>query len=82
MVFCHDIKNLFKGLKEEHSQSDWELIIDSSQRSLKAILFRNGNSKHSIPIAHSLHLNATYDIMKIVLEAVQKMFINGASVGI
>jgi hypothetical protein len=71
MVFCHYINNLFKGLKEEHSQSDWRLFIDSSQRSLRAVLLRIANSKHSIPIAHSIHLNEIYDIMKILLETIQ-----------
>jgi len=71
MVFCHDIVCLFKGLKQEHNPSDWQLFIDSSWWSLKALLLHNGNSKPSIPVAHSVHVKESYGNMKILLEAVQ-----------
>lgn len=68
MVYCHDINGLFRELRQEHIPSDWRLFIDSSQRSLKAVLLHNGNSKPSIPIAHSVHLKETYDNMKLLLD--------------
>jgi len=70
MVFCHDVNGLFKGMKQQHSPSDWRLLSDSSQRSLKAVL-HNGNPKTSTPIAQSVHLKKTYDNMKTFLETVQ-----------
>ena len=70
-VLWHDSSGLFKGLKQQYSPSDWWLFIDSSQRSLKAVLLHNGNSKPSIPIARSVHLKETYDNMKQLLEAIQ-----------
>jgi len=71
LVFWHESRGLFKGLKQEHNPSDWRLFIYSSQRSLKAVLLHNGNSKPSIPIAHSVHLKETYDKMKLLLEAIR-----------
>ena len=68
-VFWHDSSGLFKGLKQEYSPSNWRLFIDSSQRSPKAVLLHSGNSKTSIPIAHSVHLKETYAKMKLLLEA-------------
>jgi hypothetical protein len=70
MVFCHDITGLFKGLKKEHTPSDWRLFIDSSQRSLKTVSLRNGNFK-KFPIAHSAQLKGTFNNMKVLLEAIQ-----------
>ena len=70
MVYCHNIRGLFQELHHEHKPSEWRLFIDSSQRSLKAVLLHNGNSKPSVPIAHSIHLKETYDNMKMLLEAI------------
>jgi len=70
MVFCHDISCLFKGLKQEHNPSYWWLFIDSSWWSLKSVL-HNGNSKPSIPVAHSVHVKESYGNMKTLLEAIQ-----------
>jgi hypothetical protein len=66
MVFCHDINGLFNELKQEHNLLDWRLSIESAQRSLKAVLLPNGNSKLSTPTAHSAHLKETSDNMKIL----------------
>jgi hypothetical protein len=71
MVFCHNINGLFKELKQEHNSSDWQLFIDCSQRSLKAVFLHNRNSKPSIAIAHSVHLMDTYDNIKLLVEAIQ-----------
>lgn len=69
MVYPHNINALFTELRQEHTPADWRLFIDSSQRSLKAVLLHNGNLKPSIPIAHSVHLKETYDNMKLVVLA-------------
>jgi hypothetical protein len=31
MVFYHDFKGHFRGLKQEQNSSDWQLVIDSLQ---------------------------------------------------
>lgn len=71
LCYSHDINGLFTNLSETHVVSDWRLFIDSSLKSLKAVLLHNGNKKPSIPIAHSVHLKETYDNMDILLDAIQ-----------
>lgn len=71
LCYCHDIHGLFTELSQTYAASDWRLFIDSSQRSLKAVLLHNGNIKPSIPIAHSVHLKETYDNMDILLKAIK-----------
>jgi len=71
LCYAHDIDGLFKALSQDYIISDWRLFIDSSQRSLKAVLLHNGNLKPCIPIAHSVHLTESYDNMKILLDAIK-----------
>ena len=52
-------------------ESEWHLFIDSYKRSLKAVLLYNGNIKPSVPIAHSVHLKESYEIIEIPLNAIQ-----------
>jgi hypothetical protein len=40
----------------EYKVKEWQLFIDSSKRSLKAVLLHNGNNYASLPIGHSVHL--------------------------
>ena len=56
---------------ETHEVSDWRLFINSSLRSLKAVLLQNVNEKTGIPIPHSVHLKETYDIMDVLIDAIQ-----------
>jgi len=46
-------------------------FIDSCKRSLKAVLLHNGNDLASIPVAHSVEMNETYDNMKRLLGAIK-----------
>lgn len=71
LCYCHDIDGLFACLSQVHIPAEWRLFIDSSQRSLKAVLLHNGNLKPCIPIAHSVHLKESYENMNTVLEAIQ-----------
>ena len=41
LVYCHNIEELVKEYDIEYTPSDWRLFIDSSKRSLKAILLHN-----------------------------------------
>ena len=46
-------------------------FIDSSKRSLKAVLLHIGNEVASVPIAYSVHLEETYSTMKVLLQNVK-----------
>ena len=70
LCYCNDISGLFESLSQPHEPSEWRLFIDSSKRSLKAVLLHKGNQKPCIPIAHSVHLSETHENMKILLEAI------------
>ena len=70
ICFCIDVYSLFKRLMILHEPCQWRLFIDSSRRSLKAVLLHNGNKFSFIPIAHSTQLRKTYENMKLVLEKI------------
>lgn len=71
VCYCHDIQSLFEEIGLVHNPSEWRLFIDSSIRSLKAVLLHNGNQYPSIPIAHSTHLKENYANVKLLLEKIQ-----------
>lgn len=52
----------------EYVPEDWRLFIDSSKRSLKAVLLHNGNKYASVPVGHSVHLKETYQNLDVVLN--------------
>ena len=56
LCYCYDITSFFEKLGEDHIASEWRLFLDSSKRSLKAVLLHNCKIKPSVPIAHSVHL--------------------------
>ena len=71
LCFCKDINGLFDALGCEYDSQDWRLFIDSSKRSLKAVLLHNSNVYPSIPIAHSVELKETYTNMELLLDRIQ-----------
>lgn len=71
LVFCTDIKGLINGLKENcYEATDWQLFIDSSKRSIKAVLFHNTNVYAPIPIAHSTVMQEKYENMQVLLQKI------------
>ena len=68
---CTDIQGLFQEIVNAYLASDWGLFIDSSKRSLKAVLLHNGNVYPSIPIAHSIQIKEDRESVKILLELIQ-----------
>ena len=46
---------------------DWRLFIDSSNKSLKAVLLYNGNRVASIPIGYSISISENYNNMILLL---------------
>jgi hypothetical protein len=49
LCFCHNITNLFKAIGIACNYNEWRLFIDSSSRSLKAVLFKMGTSTRLCP---------------------------------
>ena len=54
-----------------YKDEEWRLFIDSSNRSLKAVLLHNSNHYASVPIAHSTTMKETYDNLKIIIQNIQ-----------
>ncbi|GFW17955.1 uncharacterized protein TNCV_2231361 [Trichonephila clavipes] len=45
-----------------------ETLINSSKRSLKAVLLHNGNRYASVPVGHSVHLKECYENLEFILN--------------
>ena len=72
LVYCSDVKGLVDEIKPNvYRDEEWRLFIDSSKRSLKAVLLHNGNTFAPLPIAHSTKLKETYENLEIVLEKIK-----------
>ncbi|XP_076056096.1 uncharacterized protein LOC143034074 [Oratosquilla oratoria] len=71
MVYCHDVSGLVEHMGKEYHPEEWRLFIDSSTRSLKAVLLFNGKQVASLPIAHSVTLKETYATMSLLLNNIQ-----------
>ncbi|KYM93378.1 hypothetical protein ALC62_16020 [Cyphomyrmex costatus] len=71
LVYCIDINGLMNELKENcYKATDWRLFIDSSKRSIKAVLLHNTNVYAPIPIAHSTVMQEKYVNMEVLLEKI------------
>ena len=66
-----DIQSLFQEIGIAYSASDWQLFMDSSMQSLKAVLLHNGNVYRSIPIAHFVQIKEDRESAKILLDLIQ-----------
>jgi hypothetical protein len=71
LCFCHNVTSLFEAIGIACNWNEWRLFIDSSSRSLKAVLLHNGNQYPSIPLAHSVYLKEDYNNTKTLLEALK-----------
>ena len=67
LVFCKDIPGLTKMYDIEYDSNEWRLFIDSSKRSLKAVLLHNGNTYALLPVAHSVHLKECFENLEKLL---------------
>ena len=68
LCYCNNVKCLFTAIGVEHNPTQWRLFIDSSTRSLKAVLLHNGNKYPSVPVAHSVQMKEDYENVKHLLE--------------
>ena len=55
-MYCDDVSGLVKALGMEYEAVEWRLFLDSSVRSMKAVLLHIGNKVASAPIVHSVVL--------------------------
>lgn len=70
IVYCKNIPELVMIFNIEYNANDWRLFIDSSKRSLKAVLLYNGNTYASLPIAHSVYLKESYEHLATILKKI------------
>ena len=68
LAFCSDVPGPMACFKIEYAPDEWRLFIDSSKRSLKAVLLHNGNKYASMPVGHSVHLKECYENLDLVLN--------------
>ena len=71
LVYCNDVLGLVKSFNIAYKADEWRLFIDSSKRSLKAVLLHNGNKYASLPVAHSVHLKECYENLDLVLSKIR-----------
>ena len=50
-----------------HDQTQWQLSVDSSTKSLKVLLLHSGNEYPSIPLTYSIQMKEDYKNVKQVL---------------
>jgi len=71
LVYCTNIHGLMNELKPDcYDPKEWRLFIDSSVRSIIAILLHNTNVYAPIPVAHSTVMQEKYENMRILLEKI------------
>ena len=71
ICYCVDVAELFAALGQRHNPDKWRLFIDSSIRSLKAVLLHNGNKLPSIPVAYSTRQRETYTCFDKLLHLIR-----------
>ena len=71
LCYCSDIFEVFNEIGIDYNHADWRLFIDSSVKSLKAVLLHNGNEFVSIPVGHSVHMKEEYENVKTLLNIIK-----------
>ncbi|XP_061420717.1 uncharacterized protein LOC133350399 [Lethenteron reissneri] len=71
LCFCHNVTSLFEAIGIACNQNEWRLFVDSSSRSLKAVLLHNGNKYPSLPLAQMVHLKEDYNSIKTLMHALK-----------
>jgi len=68
LVFCINVPGLMLHFNIHYKTDEWRLFIDSSKRSLKAVLLHNGNKYASLPVGHSVYLKECYKNLDFILQ--------------
>ena len=71
VVYCNNVGGLVEKFGLTYQPTVWRLFIDSSKRSMKAVLLYNGTSVPPIPIAHSVELSETYENLDMLLKLIK-----------
>ena len=69
LVYCNNVAGLTEFLGPKYEVIEWRLFIDSSNRSLKAVLLNNGNKFSLIPAGHSVEMKESHKSMDLLLSA-------------
>ena len=67
---CNDISELIHMLVGKYDPNDWSLFIDSSNKSIKAVLMHIENILPSMPIAYSTTMKETFLNLQFMLEKI------------
>jgi len=71
-VYCNNVNGLMNELAPDvYKDDEWRLFLDSSTRSLKAVLLHNTNVYAPIPLAHSTELKESYEDIQLVLNKIK-----------
>jgi hypothetical protein len=69
-TYCKDTDALMDAMHMRHSPEQWQLFIDASKTSPKAVLLQNEKKLPSIPVAYAPSTKETYTTMKDILVEV------------
>uniref|UniRef100_UPI00358E4839 uncharacterized protein n=1 Tax=Myxine glutinosa TaxID=7769 RepID=UPI00358E4839 len=69
--YCSNITGLIAAMGLAYDPTEWRLFVDSSSRSLKAVLLFNGNKIASVPVGHSVQMTENYSNMEHLLTALK-----------
>ena len=64
-----------------YADSDWRLFIDSSNKSINAVLLNNGNRVFSIPVDYSISMSENYKNMIVLVDSLNYNNHNGIIFG-
>lgn len=71
-AYCDDIVGLMTAMHYgAYKSEEWRLFIDSSKKSLKAVLLHFENSKNSVPVALSTNTKETYLSLEKILVSIK-----------
>lgn len=70
-AYCKNIAGVMGYMNIEYKAEDWRIFIDSSKRSLKAVLLYKDKTVTPIPIAISSNTKESYESMRMILKAVK-----------
>lgn len=71
LVYSTDPSGLIEKFGINYNPDEWRLFIDSSKRSLKAVLLHNGNKYASIPLGHSVIMKETHKNLVLLLNKIK-----------
>jgi hypothetical protein len=71
LVYGSDVPGLMSKFIITYDKDEWRLFIDSSKRSLKAVLLHHGSQYACIPVGHSVNLKERYENLALILNKIK-----------